>query len=353
MSATDALPWTEVENALARWAYKSAGIDPARVRVVSPRSLGEARGPAPKVTISLLSLLPLSQVGESTLRLVMQQRYSIVAGAGEVGVDFYPGYSFTPQRISVAAAANDAPSATAQALLAQLQADLPVPFTAELGSASVELELAGAPGVQVPKGSQVTLDSNPAFAWTLKEDVYLPGTGTFVYSQPGGTAAALESWSIAGTTVGGWNEVKPNAAAAAEATSVVVKGAASAPLFASSPADRDLLEVSDIVSRYTIFSRVEVLVVWRIDYRADGVSGSGRATAAASHAVLFRRALLDGPMEQLGFRPMGTANFASELALDRDESLATLDVRFQGIMTGVRTATPMRRTRIVGTVKLV
>lgn len=354
MSATTPLAFTGVEDALWRWAYRSAGVDPRRARVTSPRRFGESRGPSPKIEISLLSLLPVSQAADSTIPLVMQQRVEVLpeseVSGGEVGVDFYPGYSFDPQRISVIAAPADPTTVTVAALLAQLVADLPAPYTAELEPSRVVLPLAGVEGTTVEAGAQVTLDSDGPGAqpWTLVEDVVIPGDGLFVYALPGSKAApASSSWSIA-TAVPGWNGVGPNAADAFDASSVLIKGTTAEPLFATYPADTALAASYDIVSRFTIFSQVECVVVWRIDFRAAGVSGAARATRAAANAEVFRK-VLDREMLALGFRSLGTANFAPLVPLDRNESVATLDVRFQGIMTGARTATPMRRARTTGT----
>jgi len=277
VSKTEPLALSDVDKALWYWAHTAAGIDPTRVRTQTRRDLGEARGPAPKVTISLISLLPTSQTGESKIQLVTKERYQVVAGAGEVGVDFYAGMSITgPVRISVAAGPADPPEDTAAALLVELVANLPAPYTAE---------------------------ADPE-----------------------------------------------------DATALIVTGTSDEPVFASAAVlppdpevDPQLLTVTEIVSRHTIFKRIRCDVVWRVTFRAAGVSGTSRATSAATKAMTFRSDLLDPAMRKLGFEAAGTANFEPFVPISRDESIATLDVRFRGIMTGARTARPMRAAKATGT----
>lgn len=131
MAVTDPADWLAIENALWSWITRATTIPTDRVRVQINRDDGEARGPAPKATISLVSLVPTSQQMITPIPRIMQQRYTVTAdGPGEVGVDFYPADSLTPQRISIVAAVDDPPDVSAAALLAQLIADLPVGYTA-------------------------------------------------------------------------------------------------------------------------------------------------------------------------------------------------------------------------------
>ena len=351
MSATEPLALTQAEQALWDWAYKASGIDPRRVRTRTPRRIGEPRGPSPKVEISLLSLVPVTLNWESILPQVMRQRLTVLEGAGEVGVDFYPGYSFDPQRISVTAGAGDPAAATAQALLAELLAELPAPYTAQLDPSTVVLPLGGIEGTLVCRGSQVTIDSDGpgALPWTLVDDVVLPGDGEFRYANPGIKAAPAGSdWTIA-TPVPGWNDLGQNADDAMDAPSVEILADATAPLFATAPADRTLLEAADTVSRWTVLSVVECEIIWRVGWRASGVTGNRLAVSAASKGMVWRASLLDPAMRKLGFKPQGVAAMATSVPLDRDESISTLDLRYRGTMTGARTATPMRRAGATGT----
>lgn len=130
MSA-QAVDWVGVYNAIKLWAWQAAGIEPARVRALVDRDLGEAKGPAPKATIELISLVPTSKGSRRVLPQIMRQRYRVTApGPGEVGIDFYPSISLTPQRISIAAGPGDPPATSAAALLAELTANLPAGYTA-------------------------------------------------------------------------------------------------------------------------------------------------------------------------------------------------------------------------------
>jgi hypothetical protein len=131
MAVTNPVDWEAVENGVHTWLRLATTIPSDRIRIQTPRDDGEAKGPAPKATISLLSLVPTSQQMITPQRRTMQQRYTVIAdGPGEVGVDFYAGDSLVPQRISIMAALADPPDVSAAALLAQLTADLPTGYTA-------------------------------------------------------------------------------------------------------------------------------------------------------------------------------------------------------------------------------
>ena len=128
--------WVRAEDVIANWAYQAGDIDKDRVRIQTPRGQGEARGPAPKATISLVSLVPLQTQGRETQARVMQQRCTVTAvGPGEVGVDFFPGHSQVPQRISIVSGIGDPPAVSAAALLGALQGALPAGYTASADGA--------------------------------------------------------------------------------------------------------------------------------------------------------------------------------------------------------------------------
>lgn len=131
MSATNPIDWERIEDALWAWIVQSTGIPGDRVRVLITRDDGEARGPAPKATISLVSLVPTAMQGRLNQLRVQRQRLTVLRkGPGLVGVDFYPGRSLTPQRIAVMAGEGDEPDAIAVALLGELQSQLPDGYTA-------------------------------------------------------------------------------------------------------------------------------------------------------------------------------------------------------------------------------
>lgn len=131
MPVTDPAAWDQVEQAIWYWISQCTGIAADRVRNPQPREFGEARGPAPKAVLRLLSLVPNSQPMTTPLPQIKVQRYTVIAnGPGEVGVDFYPDVSETQQRISIIAGVGDPPNVSAAALLAQLQADLPAGYSA-------------------------------------------------------------------------------------------------------------------------------------------------------------------------------------------------------------------------------
>jgi hypothetical protein len=131
MAVTDPADWVALENAIHTWIKRSTAVPGDRIRVQIPRDDGEARGPAPKATIELISLVPLSQQMIKPYLRTMVQRYTVLSdSAGEVGVDFYPADSLVPQRISIMAVDEDPPATTAAALLVQLTADLPTGYTA-------------------------------------------------------------------------------------------------------------------------------------------------------------------------------------------------------------------------------
>jgi hypothetical protein len=133
MAVTDPADWVAIENAIYTWLVRSTSVAADRVRIQTPRDDGEARGPASKATIQLLSLVPLSQQMITPFRQTMIQRYTVTAiGPGEVGVDFYAGDSLVPQRISIMAAEDDPTDVSAAALLAQLILDLPAGYSAEI-----------------------------------------------------------------------------------------------------------------------------------------------------------------------------------------------------------------------------
>jgi len=270
MPVTDPIALDDMEDALWNWVVQSTGIDGAHVRVQTERDQGEARGPAPKATISLVSLVQLSQQGRSTIRQIMTDRYTVIAdGPGEVGVDFYPGTSLAPQRISIVAGVGDPPATSAAALLVQLQADLPAGYTA-------------------------ILDPN-------------------------------------------------------DATAVLVTGSSGSPLFASATADAALLTVTTAEPHLPYFTRIECQIVWRVTFRADGVSGVTMATGSMNKAMMHRRTLLDPAMHALGFRHAGTPQATPFVPITRDESIATFDVAFIGLATGAFAAVAMRAAGLTET----
>lgn len=263
MNIADPVAWTQIEDAMYDWIAGCSGIDADRVRHLVPRDDGEARGPAPKAVIRLISDPPTMQRGEETQLRITRQRYTVIAdGPGEVGVDFYPGRSLTPQRISIVAGAGDPPATSAAALLGQLTADLPAGYTAS--------------------------------------------------ADPEDTA------------------------------SVLVDGSEAEPLFTASTADAALLTVATPIPRFVKVYRIEHRITYRVEFRADAVSGPTIAADAKSRAVMYRRSLLDPAMARLGFRPAGTPLSESNVPTDRSESLAVLDVAFLGWFTGAEGRTPVR-----------
>jgi hypothetical protein len=131
MNATDPIAWRSIENAIHYWIVNATGIAGARVRTQRNRDSGEAKGPDPRATISVPSLIPLGESSSMLLDAIMVQRYTVIVdGAGEVGVDFYPAASLTPQRISITALEDDTAETSAAALLVALQAELPAGYTA-------------------------------------------------------------------------------------------------------------------------------------------------------------------------------------------------------------------------------
>lgn len=270
MAVTDPAAWEDIEQAIWYWLSQCTGIAGDRVRNPQPRDYGEARGPAPKAVLRLLSLVPNSQQMITPLPQTMVQRYTVIAnGPGEVGVDFYPGTSATPQRISIVAGVGDPPNVSAAALLLQLQADLPAGYSAVIDP----------------------LDD----------------------------------------------------------TSIRVSGSEAEPLFASAPADPALLAVSTAMPRFPDLVTVRVTAVWRVEFRANDVNGLGIAANAMSKALLYRRTLLDPAMARLGFYPAGTAFIQAEIPVERDESLAVLDVQFVGHLTGAVANTAMRQVGLTQT----
>jgi hypothetical protein len=142
------------------------------VRFPEGRDAGPARGPAPTVEIRVLSIVDLSQPWEQLAApQIMSRRHLVIAGAGEVGIDFYPADSLTPQRISVIAAAPDDPTVTAGLLLAELTANLPAGYSAQLDPANAAAVLL--------EGSS----SEPVFA-SLAVDAALLSVADYVSRYP-------------------------------------------------------------------------------------------------------------------------------------------------------------------------
>lgn len=121
-----------LEDAFFRWVTGTTGLPDERVRFPASRDKGPAKGPAPSAEIRLLTQVDVGVVSERVWPQTMTRRHTVIAGAGEVGIDFYPGDSLTPQRISVVAGAGDDPAVTAAALLVEFTANLPAPYTAAL-----------------------------------------------------------------------------------------------------------------------------------------------------------------------------------------------------------------------------
>ena len=260
---TEPLAWESIEDALQVWVTRSTGLDPKRVRVQQPRDSGEARGPYPKATISLLTFRPDQQQGRSRIPSIVRQRYRVLAdGPGEVGVDFYAGTSLEPERISTVAGPGDPPATSAAALLVELQANLPDGYTAS---------------------------ANPD-----------------------------------------------------DDTEVIVDGSEEQPLFTAAPANSALLSVTTSVPRFPVFLRMRTYLVWRIEFRADAVSGSGMAANLMAKAELRRASLLDPAMHALGLWSAGTPASLPSVPATRDESLAVLDVAYFGHLTGAQAATALR-----------
>jgi hypothetical protein len=125
------IAWTQVEDALTRWVRLSTGFADTDVRLVPQRATGAARGPSPKVQISLLSMLQRSKVMRRRYVQTMRQRYTVTAdGPGTVGVDFYPDVSLVPQSIAYVAGPGEDPASSAAGLLAELVANLPAGYSA-------------------------------------------------------------------------------------------------------------------------------------------------------------------------------------------------------------------------------
>ncbi len=142
--ATDPMAWREAENAIHSWIVQSTGIAGARVRTQRNRDSGEAKGPDPRATISVPAMVPLSLPSFMRLDAIMVQRYTVTGvGPGEVGIDFYPAQSLTPQRISILAAEDDEPSVSAAALLLELQAELPAGYTAAADATDTAILVTG------------------------------------------------------------------------------------------------------------------------------------------------------------------------------------------------------------------
>ncbi len=120
-------------------------------------------------------------------------------------------------------------------------------------------------------------------------------------------------------------------------------------MFASAPADAALLAVTTPLPRYPELVTLEVTATWRVDFRASGVSGAALAANAMSKAMLYRRTLLDPPMIALGFQPAGTPLSEPSVPVERDESLAVLDVAFIGILTGAVAKFAMRAIGVTQT----
>lgn len=110
---------------------------------VEPRESGAWEPDTPAAQIRLLTFVPVGQVEKRRIAQVMQQRLSVTAGAGEVGIDFFLGRSGTPTRISVTADADDTPAETATALLAALSLALPSGVTAGAGPTDVTVDITG------------------------------------------------------------------------------------------------------------------------------------------------------------------------------------------------------------------
>ncbi len=130
MSATIPIAWTAMEDALVAWVRAATGFGANDVRLVPQRESGAARGPAPKVQISLLSMVPQSRAGTRKIIQTVRQRYTVIAnGPGNVGVDFFPDTSLTPQQIVYVAGIGELPPSSAAGLLAEL-ANLPTGYAA-------------------------------------------------------------------------------------------------------------------------------------------------------------------------------------------------------------------------------
>ena len=52
--SVQAVDWVGVEDAIHSWCKQATGIDGTRIRTLSNRDLGEAKGPGPKATICLV-----------------------------------------------------------------------------------------------------------------------------------------------------------------------------------------------------------------------------------------------------------------------------------------------------------
>ncbi len=124
--------WADMETALLRWVIRSTDIPQERINVYAPRDDGPAKGPSPTAHIQLLSLESGSQVLEQKVPSIVSYRLQVIAGAGDVGVDFFPGFAVLGTRITVSAAGGDTIEQTAAALLTELGNELPSGYSASL-----------------------------------------------------------------------------------------------------------------------------------------------------------------------------------------------------------------------------
>lgn len=182
MSATDPIAWTGIENAHTYWVRQATGLPGPDVRLQTARSKGGARGPGPSALVSMLSLTPVSQQGRTVIPNITEQRLTVIAGAGEVGIDFYPARSFDAQRISVAAGGGDPPAVTAAALAAELTANLPTGYSAAvdpgdtssviLGGSAAEPLFSSAAAVPALLAVATTVPRWPYFVYVLATMVW-------------------------------------------------------------------------------------------------------------------------------------------------------------------------------------
>jgi hypothetical protein len=132
----------------------------------------------------------------------------------------------------------------------------------------------------------------------------------------------------------------------ADTSSVLVGGTEAEPLFALADAAGSLTSSATTVPRFPLFVSTIHTATWRITFRSPEVSGPSHAACFSLLCMNTRRVALDRPMGAVGFISAGIPGTTVAVPPERDESVATIDIAYRGLLTGAVAATAMRQASV-------
>lgn len=339
-------PFELVEYGFTLWLHEATGLPINAIGPAVSRSAEAGAGPVRRVTIELLQAESVSRGMVWGRQGVTEVSVQAVGGA-EVGLDFYPGFEADPISIFVPEVPGDL-HATAQALLAQLELDLPAGYSAQLGHTRVTVPIRLAEGYEVPQHAEVLLAGDTS-RWRLVGPVFEAGDAVLERVEPGAYPVAPgATWSIAeahqtgqSLLYPGWNAVGANVAAADLPTDVLIRGSELEPLFGA--VARDGATLSYRTSFYEVLVGSRWHFDWRFIFRARGVSSHARAVGLRVSALHAKAATIDAKLAKFGLYPLGILAEPPMAVYDqRGVSEALLDIRYQADMVSVNPTIPVR-----------